>query len=120
MNMKLNQTMHVKTSSSKRVINQDSGTGLMDNDGNFGYLKEQDRLKQSNQLRLLIGIVVSTISNYVEYKEPILDENKQLDLIQKDFFFDNILQLMKRLILKSQSQAQKYVEQIVRVYFFNK
>ena len=54
-------------------------------------------------MRLLIGIVVSTISNYVDYKEPILDENKQLDMIQKDFFFDNILQLMKRLILKSQS-----------------
>ncbi len=103
MNLQNNQNA-LDSQNNKRL--KSKGSTLLENENQMtSALKEQDRLKQNSQLRLLIAIVVSTISNYVDSKEPIIDENRQLDLIQKDFFFDNILQLMRRLILKSQSQA---------------
>ena len=70
---------------------------------------------------------MSIISNYIDYKEQIYDLNKQLDMLQKEVFFvtrdkdkEPIFKSIKGFIFKTESDGMKYLEMLVRIYFFNR
>ena len=59
--------------------------------------RELEKQRQQEQLKKLIAIVVSTITNYIDFKESYFGK-KAIDLIMKPMFFENILRKMETLV----------------------
>ncbi|CDW75265.1 beach domain-containing protein [Stylonychia lemnae] len=85
----------------------------------FSNYREHDKIKNNEKIRTFIAVAVSVLTNYIDFRENFRFE-KSLEMLQKRIFFDDILVNMRRLIIRSRSQAQKFVDQIIRICLFTR